>query len=71
MTLFQGPVLQDSDNTSLVAIKRMMMGEMPLVPNASLPVCDVRDVAAAHINAMVISRLNIAFITNINMNKTY
>jgi dihydroflavonol-4-reductase len=30
-----------------------MMGKMPLIPRVAYPVCDVRDVALAHIRAML------------------
>ena len=32
--------------------RRLLERQMPMVPKLSLPVCDVRDVAAAHIAAM-------------------
>lgn len=32
--------------------RRLLQREMPLLPNLSMPCCDVRDVAAAHITAM-------------------
>ena len=32
----------------------MMLGQLPVVPNVTITVCDVRDVATAHINALVI-----------------
>lgn len=38
------------------AVKRLMLNKMPLVPDAAIAACDVRDVAAAHINALVTSR---------------
>lgn len=34
-------------------VKRLMLNKMPLVPDAAIAACDVRDVAAAHINALV------------------
>ena len=32
--------------------RRLLERQMPMVPKLSMPVCDVRDVAAAHIAAM-------------------
>lgn len=39
-------------------VKRLMLNKMPLVPDASIAACDVRDVAAAHINALVSRKKN-------------
>ena len=33
-------------------IKRLMLREMPLIPDLTLPMCDVRDVARSHILAL-------------------
>ncbi|XP_064614820.1 uncharacterized protein LOC135479039 isoform X1 [Liolophura sinensis] len=48
-----GPVLHGSQCTSMEVVKRLMERSMPMVPKINLPVVDVRDVAAAHIKAMV------------------
>lgn len=47
-------MLHDSDATSLEFVKRMMLGQMPLIPDIAFPICDVRDVAEAHVRAMVL-----------------
>lgn len=39
-------------------VKRLMLNKMPLVPDAAIAACDVRDVAAAHINALVTRKKN-------------
>jgi nucleoside-diphosphate-sugar epimerase len=44
--------LHDSPCTSIEAVQRIMTRDMPLLPKISMPVCDVRDVALAHIKAM-------------------
>jgi dihydroflavonol-4-reductase len=46
--------LHNSECTSMVIIQRMLKGEMSLVPDAGFPICDVRDVAKAHVNAMTL-----------------
>ena len=47
-----GPILC-AGNTSSMAIPRMLLNkEMPMLPNIGFGVCDVRDVAKAHVNAM-------------------
>jgi nucleoside-diphosphate-sugar epimerase len=48
-----GPLLSDDPGTSGVVIQRMLKGEMPMVPNLILPYIDVRDVADAHVAAMI------------------
>lgn len=48
-----GPLLGDKENTSLGLIKKLVGGEIPLVPPLQWTCVDVRDVAAAHIEAMV------------------
>lgn len=40
-------------------IKRLMLNQVPLIPDICMPICDVRDVAEAHLKAMV--RLNFNF----------
>lgn len=48
-----GPALDRQIGTSLSVIAMMMRGLMPLVPDARFGVVDVRDVADAHLNAMI------------------
>jgi len=47
-----GPLIHDTYCTSAQPIKKLMCRELPLVPDIYAPVCDVRDVALAHIRAM-------------------
>jgi len=47
-----GPVLQGSTCTSMEFHRRLLQREVPMVPRISFPMCDVRDVAGAHIAAM-------------------
>jgi nucleoside-diphosphate-sugar epimerase len=48
-------MLHDTVCTSTEIIKKMMLREMPILINMYLPVCDVRDVAKAHVNALTIA----------------
>ncbi|XP_078380812.1 uncharacterized protein LOC144663671 isoform X2 [Oculina patagonica] len=50
--LILGPVLHGSTCTSMEFHRRFLQREMPMVPKMSMPMCDVRDVAGAHITAM-------------------
>jgi nucleoside-diphosphate-sugar epimerase len=50
----KGPLLHNSDCTSMVVIQRFMKNEFPMVPDVGLATCDVRDVARAHLAAMVL-----------------
>lgn len=34
------------------AVKKLMLKEMPFLPNLYMPACDVRDVAKAHVKAL-------------------
>ena len=47
-----GPMLTDSVSSSLLAIKRMLDKSAPLVPKFHVAICDVRDVALAHVKAL-------------------
>lgn len=47
-----GPLLHDSDCTSMEVIKKLLERQVPLLPNLNFCTCDVRDVATAHIRAM-------------------
>ncbi|XP_071487246.1 uncharacterized protein [Diadema antillarum] len=49
-----GPVLCGTAGTSVEIIKRIMERNPPLVPKLNFPVCDVRDVAVAHLVAMTL-----------------
>ena len=50
--LVLGPSLHSDLSTSVVLIKRMLKGEFPMAPDYSIPVVDVRDVAALHVRAL-------------------
>lgn len=47
-----GPALHDDLSTSHVIIRKMMKGEFPMAPKVSIPIVDVRDVAALHVRAL-------------------
>ena len=47
-----GPVLGKDFATSVIAISRLMNGEMPGLPNLGFNIVDVRDVADLHLRAM-------------------
>lgn len=47
-----GPVLGTEISGSNQLIRRMLSGAMPGVPRLSIPIVDVRDVAAAHVAAI-------------------
>ena len=47
-----GPLLSEEVSTSTSLIRLMLRGRLPVVPNVSLGLVDVRDVAAAHLSAM-------------------
>eukprot|EP00914_Ancora_sagittata_P013490 GHVO01026547.1.p1 GENE.GHVO01026547.1~~GHVO01026547.1.p1 ORF type:complete len:397 (+),score=40.31 GHVO01026547.1:111-1193(+) len=50
-----GPVLSGSaDATSMEIPRRLMQKELPMLAKLYMVVCDVRDVAQAHVNAMTI-----------------
>lgn len=49
-----GPLLDDDPGTSAALIARLMAGGIPALPRLYFPVIDVRDVAAAHVRAMVV-----------------
>ena len=49
-----GPIICGGNAPIMEITKRLLNAEMPLLPNLSLPICDVRDVAEAHIKAMTI-----------------
>ena len=46
-------MLNDTDSTSLEIVKRIMLHDIPMIPDVCICVCDVRDVANAHFKAMV------------------
>lgn len=54
LVFLKGPLLHNSDCTSMVVIQRFMKNEFPMVPDVGLAMCDVRDVARAHLAAMIL-----------------
>ncbi|KFM58624.1 putative uncharacterized oxidoreductase, partial [Stegodyphus mimosarum] len=53
-SLVMGPSISGVVCTSLELIKRLMDGTMPLIPRLYIAICDVRDVALAHLRAMIV-----------------
>ena len=51
-SVVMGPLLGPSDSLSLEIAKSVLNGKM--LPRVQIPICDVRDVAAAHIKAMTV-----------------
>uniref|UniRef100_A0A4D5R9U3 Cinnamoyl-CoA reductase 1 n=1 Tax=Scolopendra viridis TaxID=118503 RepID=A0A4D5R9U3_SCOVI len=52
--LILGPVLNVTSGTSVEVMKRFMENQMTALPQVGLVICDVRDVALAHLRAMTI-----------------
>ncbi|WP_181008559.1 NAD-dependent epimerase/dehydratase family protein [Sphingomonas montanisoli] len=48
-----GPLIDDDPGTSARTIQRMLRGKVPMAPDMVLPYVDVRDVAEAHVEAML------------------
>lgn len=51
-SLVLGPLLTDDFSTSLEAVKKMLEGSMPGLPNFGFSVVDVRDIADLHVRAL-------------------
>ena len=51
-----GPMLTDSLSTSVLIVKRMLDKSMPVLPRFNLAICDVRDVALAHVKGVESSK---------------
>ena len=49
-----GPILHDGEGTSMSVMNKLLERQMPLLPNISFGTCDVRQVALAHLRAMLI-----------------
>lgn len=47
-----GPMLSDALSTSVAAMKRLLDRSTPALPKFHMPICDVRDVALAHVKAL-------------------
>lgn len=56
--LVLGPVLGSDYSGSLAAVQKMLNGDLPGLPHIGFPVCDVRDIADAHVRAMTLPGLN-------------
>ena len=52
-----GPVLSGDFSGSLTPITRLLDGALPGLPRFGFPVCDVRDIAAAHLAAMTLPNM--------------
>ncbi|KAJ1366876.1 hypothetical protein KIN20_027658 [Parelaphostrongylus tenuis] len=52
-TFVVGPLLIDEEGASISLMRRFINGEMPAVPELNLACVDVRDVAKAHVEAMI------------------
>ena len=50
--LVLGPVLGSDFSGSLAVVTKMLNGELPGLPRIGFGICDVRDIAAAHVTAM-------------------
>jgi nucleoside-diphosphate-sugar epimerase len=50
--LVLGPALDEHFGTSLGVVQRVMGGGMPVLPRLMMPLVDVRDIAALHVNAL-------------------
>ena len=51
-SLVLGPVLSADMSTSVEAVKKLLEGSMPGLPNLSFPMVDVRDVADLHVRVL-------------------
>jgi dihydroflavonol-4-reductase len=52
--LVLGPVLGSDFSGSLAVVTKMLNGELPGLPRIGFGICDVRDIAAAHVAAMTL-----------------
>lgn len=51
-TFVQGAPLGDTTGTSISVIRRLVGGKDPMLPRLGFPICDVQDVAEAHVRAI-------------------
>nr|WP_295659533.1 NAD-dependent epimerase/dehydratase family protein [Polymorphobacter sp.] len=56
--LVLGPVLGNDFSGSLVVVTKLLNGELPGLPAIGFGICDVRDIAAAHVAAMTTPGIN-------------
>lgn len=54
----QGPILYAHKCTSTKSIEALMLSKICCLPNYNFPVCDVRDLAKAHLKAMTLHAAN-------------
>lgn len=47
-----GPIITDNISSSVAGIKRLLDKSTPGIPKFHMPICDVRDVALAHVKAL-------------------
>lgn len=52
--LILGPLISKSLPTSLETVKRLLDRAVPAVAKLCMPICDVRDVATAHVKALTV-----------------
>jgi nucleoside-diphosphate-sugar epimerase len=57
-TYVMGPPLSARDATSFEVAKRMLLRQMPAVPDLNMGTADVRDVALAHVRALQVPEAN-------------
>ena len=53
-TYVLGPIICGGYASIMVILKRLLNAQAPILPNLSFAICDVRDVAAAHVKAMTV-----------------
>ena len=56
--LVLGPVLGSDFSASLAVVQKLLDGALPGLPRLGFPVCDVRDIASAHVRAMTLPGLD-------------
>jgi len=56
--LVLGPVLGNDFSPSLVVVQRLLSGDLPGCPRIGFAVCDVRDIADAHVRALTAANID-------------
>jgi nucleoside-diphosphate-sugar epimerase len=51
--LILGPLMDANPNTSVGMVRKLLLGEYPGLPDIGFPIADVRDVAQAHVDALL------------------
>lgn len=54
--LILGPLVDANPGTSVGLVRKLLLGEYPGLPDIGFPIADVRDVAQAHVSALVETR---------------